>query len=178
MSLTECEPPVPVSVFLNLQNFHSSHEGSRRERKSRSSRRNSLTLPPTINEEPLSVADVEVRNSSGSGHTLRLGWRPAAAAEQAPQAQAAVLGERNSCCAVYPDRALCVRRARLVTYLSLAITLAGGGLGLFAAHLLNRQAPRCLQLRLDAPLSPICEHLTWASHAQCGGPGLRARVLC
>jgi len=31
-----------------------------------------------------------------------------------------------------------VKQARLVTYWSVAITLAGGGLGLFAARLLNR----------------------------------------
>lgn len=72
MSLTECEPPAPVSVFLSLKNFHSSHEGSRRERKSRSTRRNSLTLPPTIDEEPLSVEDVEVRFSAG--RITRFGW--------------------------------------------------------------------------------------------------------
>lgn len=54
--------------------------------------------------------------------------------------QAAYLCGKDSSVAVYPDRALCVRQARLVTYLSLAITLAGGALGLFAARLLNRCA--------------------------------------
>ena len=155
MSLTECEPAAPVSVFLNLENSHSSHEGSRRERKSRSTRRNSLTLPPTIDEEPLSAEDVEVRFSPG--RFTRFGWGqyvlmqlPMQSLSRPPPAQAAVLDVRDSCCAVYPDRALCVRRARLVTYLSLAITLAGGGLGLFAARLLNRQARDCLPLHPNA----------------------------
>ncbi|KAK9827652.1 hypothetical protein WJX81_004004 [Elliptochloris bilobata] len=54
--------------------------------------------------------------------------------------EAAILFDKDSCSEMHLDRALYVRRARLVTYLSLGITLMGGGLGLFLARLLNSAA--------------------------------------
>ena len=141
MSLTETVPTVPPSVFTCLS-FHNTPE-ERRERKVKSSRRSSsrwCDVPPTIDEENVEVGVSYLAAPQGNGLNTRFAMFRSQLIAARLVMQAAYLCGKDSSAAVYPDRALCVRQARLVTYLSLAITLAGGALGLFAARLLNRCA--------------------------------------